>query len=66
MDKLVFTMAVPAAPLLAVRAEAADKQLEVEISTYAQPAPYVVARFQPATRTPEKSNPLAAKWRNVP
>ena len=67
MKKLVFTMAVPAALLLAASAEAADRQLEVGILTYAQsaPAPYVVVRLQPATRAPENSHTLVVAWRNV-
>jgi len=63
MKKLVYILAVTATLLLAKSVEAT--QLEVGISTYALPAPYVVAQLQPATPAAEKSNALASEWRNI-
>src|SRR5690242_17362847 len=66
MKKLVYILAATATLLLAKSVEAADKQLEVGISTYALPAaPYVVAQLQPAAPAAEKLNAPASEWRNI-
>src|ERR1700758_3042210 len=65
MKKLVYILAAPATLLLAKSVEAADKQLEVGISTHPAPAaPYVGAQLQPAAPAAEKPNALASEWRN--
>lgn len=54
MKKLLFSMALSAAFLLGVNADAADKPLKVGISMYTLSAPYFVAQQEAAKQAAEK------------
>jgi hypothetical protein len=65
MKRLFSVLAVPATLFLALSVEAADKQLEVGISTFALSAPCLLAPFQPVTLAAENLHVLAAGRRSI-